>query len=130
MVRTIESKSAPAAIGPYSQAVVANGFMYLSGMLPLHPETGEMIGQTAVEQTKQIMENITGLLGDFQLTVDDVIKTTIFLADINDFGSVNEVYGSYFSRHKPARSCVEVAAIPKGARVEIEVIALCNRSDG
>lgn len=123
MIQLIETKKAPAAVGPYSQAVTANGFAYLSGMLPLDIETGDMVGSTAAEQTKQIMENISSLLSDLELALEDVVKTTIFLDSMDSFQAVNEVYGSYFSNHKPARSCVEVSAIPKSALVEIEVIA-------
>lgn len=123
MIQQVQTKKAPAAVGPYSQAVTANGFAYLSGMLPLDIENGSIIGTTAAEQTEQIMRNIIGLLSELNLKLEDIVKTTIFLDSIESFQSVNEVYGAYFSTHKPARSCVEVAAIPKGALVEIEVIA-------
>lgn len=123
MIQLVQTKKAPTAVGPYSQAVTVNGLAFLSGMLPLHIESGEIVGTTAAEQTEQIMRNITGLLSEMNLGLEDVVKTTIFLDSIDTFQSVNEVYGSYFSTHKPARSCVEVSAIPKGALVEIEVIA-------
>ncbi len=123
MIQQISTNKAPAAVGPYSQAVTVDGFAFLSGMLPLDIESGEIVGETAAEQTEQILNNIKGLLSDLSLGLEDVFKTTIFLDSIDSFQSVNEVYGSYFSTHKPARSCVEVSAIPKGALVEIEVIA-------
>ena len=123
MIQQISTKKAPAAVGPYSQAVIVDGFAFLSGMLPLDIESGEIVGETAAEQTEQILNNIKGLLSDLSIGLEDVFKTTIFLDSIESFQSVNEVYGSYFSAHKPARSCVEVSAIPKGALVEIEVIA-------
>lgn len=124
MINQIETNKAPRAVGPYSQAVTANGFAFLSGMLPLNIETGDMVGATAEEQTEQIMENIKSLLSELNLGLDDVVKTMIFLKSMDSFQKVNEVYGSYFETHKPARSCVEVSEIPKGALVEIEVIAL------
>lgn len=126
MIQLIQSGKAPAAVGPYSQAVEAKGLVFLSGMLPLDVNTGAMVGETAAEQTEQIMKNISGLLSEQDLHLENVVKTTIFLDSIDSFQAVNEVYGSYFSTHKPARSCVEVAAIPKGALVEIEVIAIKN----
>ncbi|KGM45231.1 hypothetical protein NP83_07200 [Neobacillus niacini] len=124
MITKVQTENAPAAVGPYSQAIIANGFVFLSGMLPLDPRTGIMIGENAGEQTEQVMKNIIGLLAELNLDLEDVVKATIFLDSMDSFQSVNEVYGSYFTNHKPARSCVEVAAIPKGALVEIEVIAL------
>ncbi len=124
MINQIKTNKAPRAVGPYSQAVTANGFAFLSGMLPLNIETGDMVGATAEEQTEQIMENIKSLLSELNLGLDDVVKTMIFLKSMDSFQKVNEVYGSYFETHKPARSCVEVSEIPKGALVEIEVIAL------
>ncbi|MEH7523567.1 Rid family detoxifying hydrolase [Bacillus sp. JJ1503] len=122
-MQQIQSNKAPKAVGPYSQAVIVNGVAYLSGMLPLDIEQGNIVGITAAEQTERIMNNIIGLLSELNIGLKEVIKTTIFLDSIESFQSVNEVYGSYFTTHKPARSCVEVSAIPKGALVEIEVIA-------
>lgn len=124
MIKTIQSNKAPGAVGPYSQAITANGFAFLSGMLPINVDTGEIDGQTAAEQTEQVMKNISNLLADMNLGLHDIVKTTIFLDSMGDFQSVNEVYGSYFTDHKPARSTIEVAEIPKKALVEIEVIAL------
>lgn len=127
MITQIQSEKAPGAVGPYSQAIETNGFVFLSGMLPLDVETGEMVGTTASEQAEQIMKNITNLLGDLNLTWREIVKTTIFLDSMSSFQAVNEVYGSYLTDHKPARSCVEVAKLPKGALVEIEVIASTAR---
>lgn len=124
MITKVQTEKAPAAVGPYSQAIIANGLVFLSGMLPLDPETGIMLGENAREQTEQVMKNISGLLMELNLGLEDVVKATIYLDSMDSFQCVNEVYGSYFSIHKPARSCVEVAAIPKGALVEIELIAL------
>ena len=122
-INSIQTKNAPQAVGPYSQAVTANGLAFLSGMLPLDPINGNIIGKTAKEQTEQVMQNIKNLLSELDTSFKDVIKTTIFLDSMDLFEEVNEVYGSYFPTHKPARSCVEVAAIPKRALIEIEVIA-------
>ncbi|MBS4212776.1 MULTISPECIES: RidA family protein [Neobacillus] len=123
-MQQVKTNKAPAAVGPYSQAIIANGFVFLSGMLPLDCETGNIVGDSASEQTEQILKNISGLLSELNLGLEDIVKATIFLDSIDSFQSVNEVYGSYFSEHKPARSCFEVSAIPKGAKVEIEVIAV------
>lgn len=123
MIEQVQTKKAPTAVGPYSQAITANGLAFLSGMLPLDIATGDIVGTTAAEQTEQIMNNIIGLLSELNLGFEDIVKTTIFLDSMDSFQSVNEVYGFYFPIHKPARSCVEVSAIPKGALVEIEVIA-------
>ncbi|MFC4801243.1 RidA family protein [Neobacillus sp. GCM10023253] len=123
-MQQVQTNKAPAAVGPYSQAIIANGFVFLSGMLPLDCETGNIVGDSAAEQTEQILKNISGLLSELNLGLEDIVKATIFLDSIDSFQSVNEVYGSYFSEHKPARSCFEVSAIPKGAKVEIEVIAV------
>lgn len=122
MRKKVESAKAPAAIGPYSQAIEAGAFLFLSGQIGINPETGEL--QEGVEaQARQIMENIRAVLEAAGLSFDHVVKTTIYLADIADFAKVNEIYGSYFREPYPARSTVAVAALPKGALVEIEVIA-------
>jgi len=123
MKRIIHTESAPAAIGPYSQAVEAAGTLYLSGMLPIDPISGAMIGDTAAAQAEQILRHIRALLGAEGLTLRSVVKATLFLCDLADFAAVNEVYGAAFSTEPPARSCVEVSALPKGALVEMECIA-------
>lgn len=118
----INTDKAPAAVGTYSQGVEFNGVYYFSGQIGLDPKTMEM--RTSIEgQLEQILANIDGLLSSCDLTRDDIIKTTIFLTDLGNFGQVNQAYEEYFSRPYPARSCVEVPALPKGAKIEIEVIA-------
>lgn len=126
--RTIVSTDhAPKAIGPYSQAVKLNGMVFTSGQIPLDPVTGEMVGGTdARAQTTQIMKNLGAVLAASGTSFDRVVKTTIFVTDLNDFAAVNETYGAHFKSAPPARSTVQVAALPKGARVEIEMIALTD----
>lgn len=118
----IETSQAPAAIGPYSQAIQAGSLLFVSGVMPIDPATGELVEKDVAVQARQIMSNVDAVLSAAGYTVDDVVKTTCFLADIADFGAFNEVYASYFTS-KPARSCVAVRDIPKGALVEIELIA-------
>ena len=120
------TENAPAAIGPYSQAVEANGFLFASGQVSLMPGTGEIVGTTIEEQTERVCQSIKGILEANGLTFENVIKTTCFLADINDFGKFNEIYGKYFIS-KPARSCVAVKSIPKGLLCEVEIIAVTNK---
>jgi len=122
-MKTIHTKHAPQAVGPYTQAIESNDFIFCSGQIGLDPITGTL-REGIEEQTKQVMQNIQQVLKAANCTFDSVIKTTIFLTDINDFTKVNDVYGSFFSEHKPARSTVAVTALPKGALVEIEVIAV------
>lgn len=119
---SVYTNKAPEAIGPYSQAIVANGMVYTSGQLGMNAE-GVLQGETAASQAEQSIKNIEAILKEAGSSIDNVVKTTVFLADINDFASVNEVYGKYFTKPYPARSAVEVANLPKGAKVEIEVIA-------
>lgn len=123
----VVSKAAPQAIGPYSQAVIHGELVFLSGMLPIDPVNGEMAEEEISVQTKQVLENIKSLLADISSSLDQVLKTTIFLKDLKDFQTVNEIYGTYFGDSLPARSCVEVARIPKDALIEIEVIASTKR---
>lgn len=118
-----ESKEAPAPIGPYSQAVEANGFVFCSGQIPLHPTSGEIVGKTVGEQAEQVMTNIKAVLRSADLTLANVVKTTIFLTDMADFQGVNEVYGKHMGSTKPARSTVSVQGLPRGVKVEIEVLA-------
>jgi len=119
----IETAAAPKAIGPYSQAVKANGFLFVSGQIPVEPETGQMTAVDVVAQTKQVMENLGAILNAEGLGFADVVKTTIYLTDLSEFARVNEAYGAYFESAPPARATVQVAALPKGAKVEIEAIA-------
>lgn len=121
--QAISTKSAPGAIGPYSQAIEAGGFIYTSGQLGLNPETGEF-GEGVKEQTRQSLNNVKAIVETAGASMDQIIKTTVFLKDMNDFVAMNEVYSSFFSEPFPARSAVEVARLPKDALVEIEVIVL------
>lgn len=122
-MKSVFSKNAPAAIGPYCHAVVVNNMVYTSGQIPLTTE-GVVISEDVAEQTKQVLENLKVVLEDSGSKLDNVVKTMIFISDMNDFPIINEVYGSYFSEHLPARSCVEVSRLPKDVKVEIEVVAL------
>ena len=122
MLKYVDTKNAPAAIGPYSQGIVLNGIAFFSGAIPLSPETGEVVGTTIEEQTEQVMKNIKALLESQNAEFTDVIKTTCFLADMGDFAAFNEIYAKYFTG-KPARSCVAVKALPKGVLCEVETIA-------
>ncbi len=119
----IKTPRAPAAIGPYSQGVKAGGFIFVSGQIPLDPTSGEIVDGDVAQQTDRVMRNIRAILDDSGGTLEDVVKTTIFLADMNDFAAVNEVYGRYFSSEPPARATVQVARLPKDVRVEIEATA-------
>lgn len=121
--KIILTKDAPAPIGPYSQAVLANGFLFCSGQIAIDPKSGEVLKGSIVEQAELVMKNIEALLKASDLTFSNIIKTTIYLTNMNDFGQVNEVYGKYFQANPPARSTIAVAALPKGVNVEIEVIA-------
>ena len=119
----VSTDQAPQAIGPYSQAVKACKLVFFSGQIPLDPASGELVAGTIEDQTARVMENLKAVLAACQLSLADIVKTTIFLTDMADFAKVNAVYGSYFSQQPPARSTVQVAALPKGARVEIEAVA-------
>ena len=122
MSQTVETKKAPAAIGPYSQAVVVGNLIFTSGQIPLNPETGAIEGKTIAEQTERVCKNLEAVLSAAGASLDSAVKTVCFLADIADFAAFNEVYARYFTG-KPARSCVAVKDLPKGALVEVEVIA-------
>ena len=123
MKKIISTDKAPAAVGPYSQAVKVGNTLYCSGQIGLDPVTGQMKGSDVRTQAEQVMANIAAVLAAADATFEDVVKTTCFLADINDFATFNEIYAKYFTG-KPARSCVAAAALPKGALVEVEVIAV------
>ena len=122
MMKKIFTDKAPAAVGPYSQAVVAGGMVYTSGQIALDPASGEIVGKTIEEQTEQVMKNLVSVLEAAGTKPENAVKTLCFLTDINDFAAFNEVYARYFTE-KPARSCVGVASLPKGALCEVEVIA-------
>lgn len=121
-VQTIHTNDAPAAIGPYSQAVCTGSLLMTSGQLGLNPETGAL-PEGIAEQTEQALKNIDAILREAGFARTDVVKTTVFIRNMNDFGTVNSIYAAFFGEHKPARSCVEVSALPKGGLVEIEVTA-------
>lgn len=121
-MKKLSTNKAPAAIGPYSQAVITGNLLFSSGQIALDPETGVVVGETIEEQTEQVMKNLGAILEEAGLTYSNVVKTVCFLDNMNDFGAFNEVYGKYFT-DKPARSCVAVETLPKGVLCEVEVIA-------
>ena len=124
MKRKISTPNAPAAIGPYSQAVKAGDFLYVSGQIPLSPATGEIVGTTIEEQTEQVFANLQAILAEAGMTFDDVVKATVLLSDIANFGAVNTIYGKYFNGEVlPARAAFAVKDLPKGAMIEIELVA-------
>ena len=123
MMKAVFTENAPAANGPYSQGIVVNNMFYSSGQIPLTAE-GNLVNGTVVEQTHQVFKNLKAVLEAANASFETVVKATVFIKDMNDFAAINEVYGQYFVEHKPARSCVEVARLPKDVLVEIEVIAL------
>jgi 2-iminobutanoate/2-iminopropanoate deaminase len=128
MKKIISTSEAPGAIGPYSQAVRSGSFLFCSGQIPLDPKSGQIVPGDIASQTRRVLDNIGAVLKAEELTFDHVVKTTIFLTNLGDFQTVNEVYGSYFKQDPPARSTIQVAALPKGANVEIEVIAIADQS--
>ena len=121
--RAIETKEAPAAIGPYNQAVQSGGFVFLSGQIPLDPETGQLVSSTIEEETHRVMKNLGAVLRAAGVGFGQVVKTTIYLTDMSDFSKVNGAYATYFDAQPPARATVQVSALPKGVRVEIDAIA-------
>ncbi len=124
MKKAISTSNAPAAIGPYSQAIETDGFLFTSGQIPINPATGEVEGTTIEEQAEQVMKNIGAILEAAGLTYANVVKTTCFLADLADFAAFNAVYAKYFPDAAPARSCFAVAGLPKGAKLEVETICI------
>lgn len=122
-MKIVSTEKAPAAIGPYSQGIVVNNLFFSSGQIPLTAE-GSLIEGGITEQSHQVFSNLKAVLAEAGAALETVVKATVFLSDMEDFTAVNEVYGEYFSDHKPARSCVEVARLPKDVKIEIEVIAL------
>jgi 2-iminobutanoate/2-iminopropanoate deaminase len=127
--KVIHTDKAPKAIGPYSQAIQAGDFLFLSGQIPLDPKTGELVKGDIRQQTQQVLENIKGTLESQKLGMENVVKATIFLKDLGNFNQVNEVYATYFPSSPPARSTVEVSKLPRNAEIEIEVIAVIRIAD-
>jgi 2-iminobutanoate/2-iminopropanoate deaminase len=123
MKKIISTANAPAAIGPYSQAVVINDIVYTSGVIPINPEDGSLVSGDIKEQAERVLKNLSALLESCGTSLDKVIKTTVFIKNMDDFAALNEVYAKYFTKNFPARSCVEVARLPKDVLVEIEAIA-------
>ena len=124
--RIIQTEQAPAAIGPYSQAICIGDFLYTSGQIALDPESGIFLSGEIEEETEQTLKNISAILQADGLNLENVVKTTVYLLDLNHFSRMNQVYEKYFSKNKPARACVQVAALPKGAKIEIDAIASCS----
>ena len=124
MKETVTTEKAPGAIGPYSQAIKAGGMVFCSGQIPIDPATGEFVSNIVGEQTDQVLRNLSEVLKAAGTTLDNVVKTTVFLADMNDFVEMNEVYSRYFSDNKPARATVQAARLPRDAKVEIDCIAI------
>ena len=123
MKKKVQTKDAPAPIGPYSQAVIAGGFLFVSGQIPLDPKTGELVGGSVEDQTQRVFENLGAILKEAKLTFDNVVKATVFLADMKDFAAMNEVYATYFEAPYPARTTIQAGALPAGIAVEIECVA-------
>lgn len=124
MIETVVTDRGPKAIGPYSQAIKANGFVFISGQIALDPATQQIVEGDVAAQTERVLENLKGIVEAAGSTIQRVVKTTVFLADMNDFAAMNAVYSRYFVTHPPARSTVEVARLPRDVRVEIDLIAL------
>ena len=127
MKKIISTKEAPAAVGPYSQAVRVGSTIYCAGQIPLDPKSGQIVPGDIGAQTRRVLENITAVLKAERLSFQNIVKTTIFLTDLADFQTVNEIYAPYFKQAPPARSTVQVPALPKGARIEIEAIAMVDQ---
>jgi 2-iminobutanoate/2-iminopropanoate deaminase len=123
-LQTVHTEQAPAAIGPYSQAVVANGFVFTAGQVPLDPSTMQLVEGDVTAQTERVMQSLRAILQQAGSDLDAVVKTTVFLRDMNDFAAMNEVYARHFGEHKPARSTVQVARLPRDVAVEIEAVAV------
>ena len=123
-MRVIATDAAPKAIGPYSQAIVTDGLVYTAGQVAIDPKTGELVGKTIGEQTEQVFANLTAVLAAAGTSLAHVVKSTVYLADMADFAQMNEVYAKHFGSHKPARSTVQAAGLPRNARVEIDVVAV------
>ena len=124
MKEVIQTDLAPKAVGPYSQAIMTKDMIYTSGQIPIDPKAGKIVAETIEAQTEQVMKNLKAVLATAGVGMDRIVKTTCYLADINDFAAFNGVYAQYFLENPPARSCFQVAALPMGAKVEVEVVAV------
>lgn len=123
MIQVIDTKHAPKAIGPYSQALVHNGLVFVSGQIPFNPATGELVTGSITDQTNQVLSNIAAILKEAGTELNNVVKTTVYLKDMNDFDEMNKAYGEHFSNNKPARATVQVARLPKDVSIEIDAIS-------
>jgi 2-iminobutanoate/2-iminopropanoate deaminase len=130
MKKIISTTDAPAAVGPYSQAVRVGSLVFTAGQIPLDPKTGQIVSNDISDQTRRVLDNLAAVLRAENLNFGHVVKTTIFLTDLGDFQTVNEIYATYFGAQPPARSTVQVSALPKGAKVEIDVIAMAGENGG
>lgn len=124
MKKIISTVNAPKAVGPYSQAVWANDLLFISGQIPINPETGKFVSEDIKEQTKQVFKNLRAILNEAGLGYENIVKATVYLADMNDFAAMNEIYASFFQKDFPARAAFQVVRLPLGAKVEIEAIAI------
>lgn len=128
MFQVVATDKAPQAVGPYSQAVIANGFVFLSGQIPLDPQTGTLVDGSIGDQTRRVLNNLSSVLKSVGTDLSSVVKTTVFMKDLGQFDEMNKVYAEFFTGNKPARATVEVSKLPKGANIEIEAIALLKDS--
>ncbi len=126
MKKIVSTTEAPAAVGPYSQAVRVGSMLFTAGQIPLDPQSGQLVSQDVAEQTKRVLENLTAVLRAENMNFSNIVKTTVFMTNLGDFQTMNEIYASYFKDAPPARSTVQVSALPKGAQVEIEVVAVAT----
>lgn len=126
-LKTVHTSAAPAAIGPYSQAIISGNLVFTAGQIPLDPASGDLVGSDIREQTKRVLENLKAILEQAGASLQTVVKTTVYLADMSEFAAMNEVYASYFGDHKPARSTVQAARLPRDVRVEIDAVAQIAR---
>ncbi len=130
MKKIVSTTEAPAAVGPYSQAVRIGPMLFTAGQIPLDPKSGQMVSDDVGEQTKRVLENLTAVLRAEGMNFNNIVKTTVFMTNLGDFQTMNDIYASYFKETPPARSTVQVSALPKGAQVEIEVIAVASKEGG
>lgn len=130
MKKIVSTTEAPAAVGPYSQAVRVGPMLFTAGQIPLDPKSGQIVSENVAEQTRRVLDNLTAVLKAEGMDFSNIVKTTVFMTNLGDFQTMNEVYASYFKDQPPARSTVQVSALPKGAQVEIELIAVATKTDG